>query len=328
MTTAPSLPRSPAPKRPSRSLLIGLVVIAVVVAGWLGVRWTFQPEESRYAPMPDTAGPAKGQASALTEALRARGMTCSDLYADERLGLRRGCYRTDFDHDVLTEFEASGDGTIGRIAISVAYLGGHEDGAREEFEVLVGDVVKAAGLEAADLVTVSENLAARGPHDRDLTLDWGTGTMSRPTVSNSQLALRRADWNPSASPVPPLAGSLAQLEQIATQLGFSCELPTSSGLSCTKDKLNLFAEKGSKPDSIGRLYLSADTGLKDNALPTAVAAQQAILEKLGAPETAAFFAALPANTAGARGYAGGMRTRVTITDTHLQHTAGLEVVTP
>ncbi len=124
-----------------RLVVLFLIIVAAAVSFQLYLefdRGQSEPEESAYASVPDTGGPAKGRAETFSRLLRARGLACSD----EKLAkvFSRGCDRDDFDHHVAALFLGPVDGTLGVVTIAVNYRGAADEvDVHSTFDDLVGD---------------------------------------------------------------------------------------------------------------------------------------------------------------------------------------------
>lgn len=306
-----------------------MVLLAVV--GVVVIRWMWQPDSDSYASVRDSAGSAKGQAGRLTEALRSHGLTCSDQYLDDRAGYSRGCYRTDFEHDVEVEFAGPPDSTLGRVSISVDYIGADdEENAHGDFDALVGDVVRTAALGSADAAAVTKHLAAGT--DQKFSMGWGTAELVRATKSTSTIRLLHNGWTPALVAPDALSGSLEALTRSAVQRGYSCQPDVfSTVVTCRKKadgaELSLTATQFGDTTRIGRLYVSADTGLKDRAMTLALAEQAAALDTLGGPRaaTAKVWFGDNAGVAGGRAYVVGMHAYIKVVDKRALHSVQLEL---
>jgi hypothetical protein len=341
MTSA--FPPSPQPRRPVRSfllvgipvLVIGIVVTAVLVyanqpieelepigpptPGAGSAPTTPTPTAARsFSTVPDSAGPAKGQARAFTELLREQGLACSDEHIDDRVVYSRGCYRTGPNHTVAVEFRGSPDGVLARIEIDVNYIGAPDaTSSHADHDELVGVFARAAGIPERDAATIRTRLAADA---EKFTVAWGDATLQRSSAS-SRIELRRNGWKYPILKTATLPGTLAQVTTVATKRGYLCKNENAS-VDCTKSlgvtnsdverKLTIYASARSDRRSLERLYLVANTG-QDDAPDRAVQEQAAVLDALGGPRSAALrqWYAAHRDRANAKAYVAGMHSSIT-----------------
>lgn len=312
-------------------LVVGTVALVVIgLVAFYGVRWSSQPEQDSYTSVQDTSRPAKGQVQRFSDALRARGMACSDEYTNDLRLFSRGCYRTDFDHDVAAEFAGSPDGTLGYANLNLDYIGADDaELARSDFDAIVRDFVAAAGLTEADAKIVSDRLAAHT--DAEFTTGWGSARLTRGT-SSSAIVLRGTAWRPPNLAETSLGGS-DDLRTVVVQRGYDCtELePSGQGqLECTrKDSTGTFKVNATLVlQGITRLYLSADTGRKDTAMKLALAELGGVLDELGDGAEVKEWFTENAGAAGGRAYVDAMHAYLSVTDQPLNHFVQFDLISP
>ncbi|GAB3743559.1 hypothetical protein GCM10028864_10470 [Microlunatus parietis] len=285
---------------------------------------TSEHPKKKYTKVPDTGGPATGQAEAFSTLLRARGLVCSD----EKLAkvFSRGCYRQDPEHLIRVEFLGPVDGRLSKVEIHLDYLlADDRDDAPGAFDDLVGDFVEAAELSAADAAAVRRELAGK---QAEFNIDWGEVKLQRPTVSTSTIRLLRAGWKPPELFAAKLPGDLDLVESVAVQRGFRCER-NEYEMECTQggDGLTIRASPA-RPEGIDRLYVHARTD-DDTAMDAALAEIGAVLDALGGPRAAAakdwYFRNRTA--AGGLAYVDGLLASLVVVDDHV-HTARFELTSP
>lgn len=353
MTSAPP-PSPPQPRNSLRSILlvgipvlvIGALVTAVLVyanqpideiepvgqptLGASDPATTTPPTPTAtrsFSTVPDTAGPAKGQVQVFTELLRAQGLACSDEHIDDRVVLSRGCYRTGQGHTVAAEFLATVDGTLGRVAIDVNYIGAPDaTTSHADHDDLVRLFVRAAGIPEGDARTVLTRLAVDA---KTFRIPWGGAELQRGSSASSSIVFRRAGWKYPLLTTATLPGRLAQVSSVATKRGYVCKdkAPT---VECTRSlgpiepgkeaigKLKLVATERANQRALERLYVVADTG-KTDAADQAVAEQTAVLDALGGPRAAALkqWFGINRGRANGRAYVAGLHAGVTAGDPKL-----------
>jgi hypothetical protein len=325
------------PARPRRggvvalTVLSGLALIAVAVCGVLVFRTatdgavsvpnatsspsaTSTPEQPKksYSEVPDTGGPATGQAEAFSTLMRARGLACSD----ENLAkvFSRGCYRKDFDHSVRVEFLGPVSGALSDVKIDLNYIGAEDEAdAHRAFDDLVGDFVEAAELSAADTAAVREALAGE---KAKFSIDWGEAKLHRHSESTSEIRFLRADWKSPDLVAATLPGDLDLVESIAVQRGFHCEQDEYK-VECSQggdDGLKIVANRAI-PEGLDRLFVRASAD-DDTAMDAALAEISAVLDGLGGPRAAEAKAWFTDNrtAAGGHAYAGGLHAFLDVVD--------------
>lgn len=307
-------------------LVLVLALAAVGVTAVVLLRGGSEPEQKSYTSIPDTAGPAVGQAQAFTRLLRARGLACSD----EKLAkvFSRGCYREDFDHDVRVELLGPVDGTLTEVEIRLDYIGADDQAdAHRDFDDLVGDFVQAAGLGTADATVVRNELAGK---DAEFRTGWGSAELQRSTSSTSSITFRRAGWKSPDLVAATLPGDLAAVEAVAVKRGYRCERSADSLVECSKgDELKIVANRA-LPTGLKRLYVGANTGRDDKAMDVALAEAGALLDALGGTRSAAVkdWYTQHRTAAGGMAYVAGLRAYLTVEDTKLLHYVQFDLLTP
>lgn len=316
-----------------RLAVLFLIMVAAAVSFQLYLafdRSESEPEESSYASIPDTGGPAKGQAEDFSRLLRARGLACSD----ENLAkvFSRGCYRRDFDHGLGASFLGPVDGTFGVVEIGLSYHLGADDraDAHRVFDELVGDFITAARLSTADAAVVRSALAAGT--DAEFSIDWGTATLQRSEgLASSSIKLRRAGWRAPDLVAATLPGPPSTVESVAAGRGFQCQRDEWQ-VDCSKgeDKEFMISASRGVPSGLDRLFVSVDTGRDDTAMEAALAEAGAVLDALGGPRAAAAKDWLSQNrgTAGGTAYVGGLHVFLSVEDTRRRHAVQIGLQSP
>ncbi len=309
-----------------------LIITVSVPSMWAmveSVRRGGEPEEESYTPITDTGGPARGQAQAFSELLRARGLACSD--EDLEKVFSRGCYRKDFDHDVQVEFLGPVDGTLGSVKINVDFIGAEDQAhAHRAFDELVGDFAEASELSAADAELVRTKLAGGG--NVDFSTYWGRASLRRTTEARASITLRRGSWAPPDLISVTLPGNLSTVEWVAVQHDFRCDQQGEWHLDCTKGDDENFKIVASRSvlSGLNHLYVSAATGPDDTAMDIALADAGSVLDALGGSRAAAVkgWFTQHRTAAGGMAYVGGLQTRLAVTDTRQLHIVSFDLLSP
>lgn len=284
--------------------------------------------QKSYTKVPDTGGPATGQAEVFSQMLRARDLACSD----ENLAkvFSRGCYRKDFGHAVRVEFLGPVDGTLSNVTIDLDYIGAEDKAdAHHAFDDLVGDFVEAAELSAGDAAVVREELVGE---NAEFSIGWGKAKLRRYTDSNSKIRFQRAGWKSPDLVAATLPGDLDLVESVAVQRGFRCE-QDEYRVECTQgeeDGLTIVASRAI-PKGLDRLYVRAQSD-DDTAMDAALAEIGAVLDALGGPRAAEAKTWFTENRTAAGGYAyvGGLLAYLDVTDEprFRLHVAQFDLITP
>ncbi len=203
--------------------LVVFVAVAVVVRGR-----SDQGEQVAQYVVPDTAGPATGQAQAFTEALRKRGLVCSDLFPGNKPLLVRSCSRKDATHDVYADFAATPEGQLSAASLGAKYdVPGAAADAQTELKAIVGEfAVAGAAGGLTELVGKYTNQVSA-----PITTAWGTVTV----VGDTGLELERKGWKWPKLPDRPFTGTAEQVVKAVTADGFTCTSGGGSGVqNCDK----------------------------------------------------------------------------------------------
>ena len=250
--------------------------------------------------VPDTAGQATGQAQVLTEALRKRGLVCSDLYPDNKPLVVRGCYRKDATHDIKADFTATPDGQLVSASFDIAYTDPADaPQAKPDLEAVVGDFAAASG--AGELTGL---LAKSGEH----RTAWGSATvLSAGLEGFGGMDLERKGWKWPTLPDHAFAGTAEQVAGAATADGFTCTSSNSRSVqNCIRDSDLVTAI--SSVDGIHVIGIRAGSWTAARTLQEHIFA--ALTGNAGQagdrrPLATQWFAA--GEAAGARAYVGGLR---------------------
>ncbi len=293
-----------------------------------GATSTPAPSKKSYREVPDTGGPARGQAEAFSTLLRARGLVCSD----ENLAkvFSRGCYWKDFDHKVRVEFLGPVDGRLSEVTIDLDYIGAEDEAtAHRAFDDLVGDFVKAAEMSDADAAAVRKELAAE---EAEFSTDWGSAKLYRYTESTSTITFKRSGWHSPDLVAATLPGDLDLVESVAVQRGFRCERDSEYRIECQQgadDELKIVAS-GAVPRGLSRLYVGANTGRDDQAMEAALAEIGAVLDALGGSRAAAAKDWFTQNrsVAGGMAYVDGLHAYLDVIDDDRLHYVQFDLLSP
>ncbi|MGZ0146116.1 hypothetical protein ACXJJ3_03500 [Kribbella sp. WER1] len=198
--------------------------------------------------VPDTAGQATGEAQALTETLRKRGLVCSDLYPRSKPLLVRDCSRTDATHDVRADFAATPEGRLTSALLVVEYR--NEPDAGAELEAIVGAFVAAGSVG-----DITDLLDKKGSHSSS----WGEVTVvSAKSPNGGRVELNRNGWKWPDLPDAHLTGTAEQLAAAATTEGFGCSGGEPGGyLECERGADRLSAAVGA--DGLHTIEISASS---------------------------------------------------------------------
>ncbi|WP_427893566.1 hypothetical protein ACQHIV_11650 [Kribbella sp. GL6] len=268
----------------------------LVVALALFVVGACAPDSSRQpAPyvVPDTAEKTSGQAQALTEALRQRGLVCSDLYPHAKPLLVRDCSRKDATHDVRADFAATPDGRLSSALLDVSYQS--EPGAGSELAAIV-EAFGAAGSVG--------NLTSLLDQKGDYSTSWGKVTViSEKSSIGGRVELNRKNWKWPTLPDAHLTGTAAQITDAAAADGFTCTGGAPGGdLECERGEDRVSAAVGG--DGLHTIEISAGSWAAARTLQEHVFGE---LSDAGDPEpmVTQWFAA--GEPAGARAYVSGLQ---------------------
>jgi hypothetical protein len=197
-------------------VLVAAVALVVIVVAVLVVRArSDQGEQVAQYVVPDTAGKTTGQAQAFTEALRKRGLVCSDLFPDYKPLLVRTCSRKDATHDVYADFAATPDGQL-----SAAELGAKYDfpasaaDAQTELKAIAGEFAVAGAADGLTELLGKYSNQVSAP----ITTAWGTVTV----VGDTGVELERKGWKWPELPDDPFVGTAEQVVNAVTADGFTC----------------------------------------------------------------------------------------------------------
>jgi hypothetical protein len=202
--------------RSTKVLVAAAVALIVLVAAVLVVRdRSGQSGQVAQYVVPDTAGKVTGQAQVLTEALRKRGLVCSDLYPDYKPLLVRGCYRKDATHDVTADFAARPDGQLGPARFGIKYQDPADDErAKPDLEAIVGDFAAASAVRE-----LTGLLSKNGQH----SIAWGSVTVwSAELEGFGGMELEPKGWKWPDHHGDAFTGTAEQVAAAATADGFTC----------------------------------------------------------------------------------------------------------
>lgn len=275
---------------------VALIVVAAVLV--IHNRSSQSGPVAQYV-VPDTAGTATGQAQVLTEALRKRGLVCSDLYPDHKPLLVRGCYRKDSTHDVEAAFAALPDGQLGSASFSIQYQDPADDErAKPDLEAIVGDF--AAASAAGELTDL---LGKNGQH----SIAWGSVSVRSAELEGSGgMEVERKGWKWPNLPDDTFAGTSEQVARAVVADGFTCTSGGRGVQNCDKGSDLVTAISGA--DGIHTL------GIRAGSWTAAWTLQEHIFAELAGdgppigdrkPEATQWFAA--GEAAGARAYVAGLQ---------------------
>lgn len=268
------------------------VALIVVVAAVLVVRARSGHREqvAQYV-VPDTAGKATGQAQAFTEALRKRGLVCSDRDPGSTPVLVRTCARKDATHDVYAEFAATPDGRLGAASLGAKYDWPADDAeAQSELKAIVGDFGTAGA--AAGLTDL---LGSKGDH----STAWGTVTV----VSSIEVTLERKGWQWPELPDHPFNGTAEGVVSAVTADGFTCTSGGGSGVQNCRRGPDLVTAISSV-DGIHVITIAAGSWTAARTLQEHIV-QALVGDREPGPQITQWFAAGEAS--GARAYVAGLQ---------------------
>lgn len=196
-------------------LAAGLALVVFVAVALVVRAHSDQGAQVAQYVVPDTAGPATGQAQMFTEALRKRGLVCSDLFPDHKPLLVRTCSRKDATHDVYADFAATPEGQL-----SAAYLGAEYGypataaDAQAELKAIAGEfAVAGAAGGITELLGKYTNQVSP-----PITTAWGPVTV----VGDGGVELERKGWKWPQLPDRRFTGTAAQVVSAVTADGFAC----------------------------------------------------------------------------------------------------------
>jgi hypothetical protein len=203
----------PASLRSTKLLIAAAVALVVVVAAVIVAhsRSDRSRQEVAQYVAPDTAGRAPGQAQVLTEALRKRGLVCSDLYPDYRPLVVRGCYRKDATHDIQADFAATPDGRLSSANFQIMNTGPADP--EPDLKGLLDDFAAAGAADG-----VASLVGKAGEH----STAWGTVRVAAGGYGYAEVELQRKGWTWPELPNHPFTGSADQVARTIAADGFTC----------------------------------------------------------------------------------------------------------
>ena len=231
-------------RRPAPSHIAAMVVGLALMVGfaYLLMPWVLR-DRAALTQAPDTAGASTGAAAALTERLRAEGLSCTDRPGPDLLRL---CAAPHDRGGSDARFSADADG---RLRILIAGI----DASRRPgtIDVVIEAAATAFGLTDAARTRFLADAAATGTAGR--TDDWGSYRIER---EHRRLLLTMSAAGSGVEPEVTLAlpGTLDRVRAIAVQRGYVCSNTSVGSLACNREVAGYSDRLYVEPWPGGRLF--------------------------------------------------------------------------